>query len=257
MKVRSLDAQTGARLSIRKVSIAAVLIAVCAACSEDSLTSPATAVDVTGTWQLTYSGRAITIEATLQLTQNGDELEGRFSDLTNFTSVCSGFGGCYSSFEEMAGGTVEGTVSGDRVMLRFQTNRGGEIRAFEGTVRGSEMSGDRWWADRLSGTIPGSTASTQPPAAPSNLRATVLAAEREALLEWTDNSDDEDGFLVAEDCGSGSWSAIGTTDANRTRARITGFPSGARCSYAVAGFKVVSDETLYSDLSNVVVVEMP
>ena len=50
-------------------------------------------------------------------------------------------------------------------------------------------------------------------------------------------------MVVAEDCGSGSWTGIGTTEANRTRARITGLPPGVWCSFAVAAFRVVSGDS--------------
>src|SRR5207248_754342 len=60
-------------------------------------------------------------------------------------------------------------------------------------------------------------APAQPPAAPSNLVATVGSDQKSANLSWSDNSSNETGFIIERSvAGSGVWQAIKTTGANAT-----------------------------------------
>ena len=71
-------------------------------------------------------------------------------------------------------------------------------------------------------------------AAPSNLAATAISCSK-TKLSWTDNSSDETGFKIERKEGvSGSWSQIGTADANATSYDDSGLTGGVAYYYRVA-----------------------
>ena len=90
---------------------------------------------------------------------------------------------------------------------------------------------------------PAATPKPTPPAAPSDLTATVVA--NGVTLNWKDNSDNEDGFLVDRREGSGSWAVIltdgalagpSTTGANVTTFTDTDVEMGKTYTYRVRAF---------------------
>ena len=250
---RTQTSRTRSRSRLRSTILCAVGLLGVTACTEwPSPIGPQQNADVAGTWDFTYGGSIVTVRATLELTQDGNRVRGRFIELSIFRSFCSQYSGCYSSLERIAEGPVEGTVSGDRVTLRFQTDPDDEVQTFEGTVAELQMNGERWRAKRGIVAPP----APEPPAPASHLRATPLPAEMAALLDWRDNSNDEDGFVVVEDCGTGSWKVIGVVPANQTREKLVGFEPGVRCTFAIGAYRQVDGEYLFAKLSNVVAVQM-
>jgi hypothetical protein len=83
--------------------------------------------------------------------------------------------------------------------------------------RGAQMNSDDRAAVRF--LYPGSTGT--PPAAPTNL-IVVDATPDSVELAWTDNSTDEDFFLVQGALGEGAFESVGTSGANVPVATITG-----------------------------------
>jgi parallel beta-helix repeat protein len=74
------------------------------------------------------------------------------------------------------------------------------------------------------------TGTPQPPAAPSNLAA-ALAGNTRIDLSWSDNSDNETGFLIERRIGSGSWVQIALVGAGVTSYSDTGLAAGTAYSY--------------------------
>ncbi len=59
------------------------------------------------------------------------------------------------------------------------------------------------------------TPSPQPPAAPTGLAASIPAGQMAVVLDWFDNADNEQGFVVERSTNNGPWAAItGTLPAN-------------------------------------------
>lgn len=81
-------------------------------------------------------------------------------------------------------------------------------------------------------SAPESTPAALPPAAPSHL-IVVLHAAGVLELEWRDNSSDETGFMLVEDCGGADDGVLGVVGADQTRAAVEGLEFGRTCSYAV------------------------
>jgi hypothetical protein len=145
-------------------------------------------------------------------------------------------------------------VKGNTVTLRFNTDSDSDLETYEGTVDGDRMEGNGWSASKTAPPPPPKVA----PAAPTNLTATIDTEAFEALLQWTDNSLDEDGFAVAQKCvGASAWSLLGVVDAGSTAATITGFTSGMTCSYVVFAFRLDGDDAVISGFSNEVLVKFP
>ncbi len=219
--------------------------------------------DVSGTWEFRsstgsasqFSSGSGSVTATLSLTQSGGSLTGSHANTVRRSSFCSDFAGCYHSSERIPQGAVQGSVSEQSVVLQFNTDEDPELERYEGTVSGGRIEGNGWSAEKGEAPPPTPIA----PAAPTNLTATVDEQALEALLQWIDNSSDEDGFAVAEICdGASKWSLLGLVDPETTRVNITGFVSGLSCSYMVLAFKNVGDdEAVLSEPSNVVSVNMP
>ena len=62
-------------------------------------------------------------------------------------------------------------------------------------------------------------ASIQAPAAPSDFTS-VTQPDGSKILSWTDNSDNEDVFVITLRDSSGQWTELGTVPANQTTATI-------------------------------------
>ena len=92
-----------------------------------------------------------------------------------------------------------------------------------------------------------STTSTSPPAASTNLTATV-ASSTAIDLAWTDNANNEDGFKIERSLTSGSgFSQIATVGANITSYRNSGLTTGTKyyyrvCAYNAGGNSAYSNE---------------
>src|SRR5262245_77544 len=77
----------------------------------------------------------------------------------------------------------------------------------------------------------GRAASTPPPAAPTNLTATAVSSTS-VSLSWTDNSNDETGFLIRRAGNpSGKWTTLTTTPANTTSFGSAGLTTGKTYYY--------------------------
>ena len=93
-----------------------------------------------------------------------------------------------------------------------------------------------------------SMACTTPPAAPTDLVATLASDGQTVDLAWTDNSAVEDGYEVWADDGYGDWYAIASLGPNATNFRYEGDPYAYSYGYAVVAVK----DGGYSDYSNFV-----
>jgi len=218
--------------------------------------------EVSGTWEFRSSGGSASlfssgsasVTSTLQLTVNGGSLTGSHSNTVRRSNFCSDFGGCFYSSSRIPRGEVQGSLSGQTVVLQFNTDDDPELERYEGTVSGGRIEGDGWSAEKGEAPPPPPSA----PAAPTNLTATVDAQALEALLQWSDNSSDEDGFAIAKKCdGDVSWSVLTLVNPGVTDVTITGFASGQSCSFMVLAFMDLGEEVVVSDPSNVITVNMP
>lgn len=83
------------------------------------------------------------------------------------------------------------------------------------------------------------------PAAPSGLAATASSAFQIGLT-WTDNSANEDGFVIEWATGGGSFTMLDTVDANAESYQHTGLAPETEYSYRVRAFNAGGDSD-YSD----------
>jgi PKD repeat protein len=101
-----------------------------------------------------------------------------------------------------------------------------------------------------------------PPAAPTALTATVQSGPQVAL-QWTDNADNEDGFVVERSAtgAAGSFVQIGTAPASAgtgtTSFDDTTVAAGTSYWYRVAAFKQLGSAMTMSDYSEIVGVAVP
>src|SRR6266480_4088647 len=91
-------------------------------------------------------------------------------------------------------------------------------------------------------------ACTAPPAAPTDLVATLASDGQTVDLAWTDNSAVEDGYEVWADDGYGDWYSIVSLGPNATNFRYEGDPFAYSYGFAVVAVK----DGGYSDYSNFV-----
>lgn len=79
--------------------------------------------------------------------------------------------------------------------------------------------------------------SATPPAAPSNLSATVISSSQ-VDLSWTDNASTETGFIVQRrfPATTGSWQQVGVTLAGTTTFSDTGLASSSQYEYRVCAY---------------------
>ena len=98
------------------------------------------------------------------------------------------------------------------------------------------------------GAIP--VLAADPPAAPSDLKA-VAVSGKEIKLTWTDNSDDETGFIVERgDSESGPYSVLPAVGPNVTELSDTGLTSNTAYYYRVRAYKA-DTSNIDSECSNV------
>ncbi|MGH7601743.1 MAG: FG-GAP-like repeat-containing protein, partial [bacterium] len=88
--------------------------------------------------------------------------------------------------------------------------------------------------------------------APGNLAATVQN-NNTVQLTWQDNSDNEEGFKIERQIGSGNWNEIATTGANIKSYTDTGLTGGQAYSYRVRTYLLLAN----SDYSNEASVTLP
>lgn len=85
-----------------------------------------------------------------------------------------------------------------------------------------------------------SPATTQPPAAPANLTATLTSASR-IDLEWNDQSNNESGFKIERSVNSSAFVQIAQTGANATSISDPGLSAGTEYAYRVRAFNVIGN----------------
>lgn len=97
-------------------------------------------------------------------------------------------------------------------------------------VRAYNAAGNSGYTLTASGTT-----LVAPPAAPSNLTATVMS-DVQINLAWTDNASTETGFRVEVAVGGGAFNEIGTLGANMTSTPVTGLTQGTTYSFRVRAY---------------------
>jgi C1A family cysteine protease len=114
-------------------------------------------------------------------------------------------------------------------------------------VKASNSGGDSAYSDNASATT---LAGSQPPAAPSSLKATTVSKSQLNLL-WTDNSNNEAGFKIERCQGSGctNFAQIATVGANVTTYSNTGLRKATIYTYRVRGYNS-SGNSGYSNTSS-------
>lgn len=112
-------------------------------------------------------------------------------------------------------------------------------------VRAYNSNGNSYWSNTANATTKGSGG--QPPAAPSNLRATAPECF-EIKLIWQDNSNNEQGFKIYRKSGS-NWYRIGTVARNVTKFWDTELPCGTLFSYKVRAYNVDGNSS-YSNIAS-------
>ena len=88
-----------------------------------------------------------------------------------------------------------------------------------------------------------------PPAAPTNLVATAVSSS-EIDLTWTDNSNNEDGFIIQCEVAPNVWQSVCTVAANVTTCALTGLTASTLYTYRVAAYRLAQVNNSYSAFSN-------
>ena len=112
-------------------------------------------------------------------------------------------------------------------------------------VRAYNSNGNSYWSNTDDATTKGSGG--QPPAAPSNLRATAPECF-EIKLTWQDNSNNEQGFKIYTKSGS-NWYRIGTVARNVTKFYDILLPCSQTFSYKVKAYNVDGNSS-YSNIAS-------
>jgi RHS repeat-associated protein len=105
------------------------------------------------------------------------------------------------------------------------------------------------------GIVPSNTvtvttpASTAPPDAPSNLTATAVSSTR-VDLAWTDNSGDENNFIVERATGTGSFTTIATLSPNVTTYSNTATVASTSYTYRIRATNSIGNS--YSNTATVI-----
>jgi predicted phage tail protein len=113
-------------------------------------------------------------------------------------------------------------------------------------VRATNLGGDSAYSNTASDTT---QASASPPAAPSNLTAAPVSASQ-INLAWTDNSGDENGFLIERCVGNNctNFAQIASVGANVTTYPDTGLSNNTFYRYRVRAFNG-SGNSAYSNIA--------
>lgn len=106
------------------------------------------------------------------------------------------------------------------------------------------------------------TPSPQPPAAPTGLSAAIPTGMMEVALSWTDNANNEQGFVIERSTNGGTWAAItGTLAANTVSYNDATISPNTTYSYRVqavnGGGSAVSNEVTITTPNNAITVSAP
>ena len=93
------------------------------------------------------------------------------------------------------------------------------------------------------------TTLSSPPAAPTNLSGSAQTGGR-INLSWTQNSSNEDGFIVERSSNGTSFTVIATTGPNATAYSVTGLASNTRYYFRVRAFNSLGSSA-YSNTLNI------
>ncbi|MDD5222564.1 MAG: fibronectin type III domain-containing protein [bacterium] len=88
--------------------------------------------------------------------------------------------------------------------------------------------------------LAGCGSSKAKPSSPTNLQAAAVSSSQ-IDLNWTDNSDDEDGFKIERKISDSSYALVSTLSANATSYPDTGLTSGTTYYYRVSAFNSEGD----------------
>ncbi|MEN6391220.1 MAG: stalk domain-containing protein [Syntrophomonas sp.] len=108
--------------------------------------------------------------------------------------------------------------------------------------------GQSFPSNEVSYIVPGdsTTPSAHSPSAPSNL--TITGSDTSAALNWTDNSDNEDGFYIDRLVGDGSYIRLTSTVANTTSYTDSGLTPGMAVKYRVKAYNT-SGQSAWSNIA--------
>lgn len=84
------------------------------------------------------------------------------------------------------------------------------------------------------------------PIAPSNLNG-VVASTTQINLSWTDNSSDETGFKIERKTGTGSYTIVGTVNADVVIYNDSGLTPSTNYTYRVLSYNSAGNSTTYSN----------
>ncbi len=84
------------------------------------------------------------------------------------------------------------------------------------------------------------------PMSPSSLNAT-LASSTKINLSWTDNSTDEEGFMIERKSGSGSYGSIGSTSSNLTTFIDGNISTNSTYTYRVYSYNSAGNSYTYTN----------
>jgi len=124
---------------------------------------------------------------------------------------------------------LAGSADASQVQLHFSDTEGDETYSGTLDAAGDRMEGSGWHAVR----------STDPPPpsveAPTGLSATITPGPR-VRLDWTDNSSNDQGFLMYRGCQGAALAALFTVGPEWTAAEDFVMPYGQDCSYTVKAY---------------------
>ncbi len=100
--------------------------------------------------------------------------------------------------------------------------------------------GSSYWCDNAVATTPAAAPASTTPAAPSNVVATAPSATQ-VTLTWNDNSDNETGFNIERQTGSGAFTLIASVGAGVTSYSDTSVAPSTQYTYRVIATNEVGD----------------
>jgi hypothetical protein len=166
-----------------------------------------------------------------------------------------------ATLQSATGPAIDGTVT-------YSDPVGTDKNSYAYRVRAVNVVGDTWnYADPgvneiVSGGFPNvsaysgfsnSATTVTPPAAPSNLTATILTATQ-VRLNWTDNAGNESGFVIQRSVNGGAYAALTQLASNTVTFTDTTAASGNTYGYQVAAVNPAGTSALSNTASVVVAV---
>ena len=127
---------------------------------------------------------------------------------------------------------------------------------FDSVVPTSSLQGKTSTGGRLdvsAALVRPPTSTNPPPAAPSNLKASIDDATHSVILSWQDNSTNELTFVIERSREGSSFSVIGALPANQTNLTDSAGLIGGLYSYRVRA----SNTAGHSDYSNIISADVP